>query len=108
MLERAGFTVIEASGGAAAVAIAETLAQPIDILVTDMMMPGVSGSELITAFRSLRPTTPIVVVTGFATLREQEESLAARVSAILAKPFSSVGLVQAVATAIGSDPESAG
>ena len=85
-----------------AIAIAESAAQHLDLLVTDMMMPEVPRGEVIARFRVLRPGVPIVVVTGFAALQEQDESLGGQVSAILAKPFSGSALVQAVAEALGA------
>jgi signal transduction histidine kinase/CheY-like chemotaxis protein len=101
MLERAGFTVVEASNGADAIAHAES-GRIIDLLITDMMMPGVSGREVIARFTTLRPRTPIIVVTGFAE-QDDDRSLETSVSAIVAKPFTSAVLLRAVRSALGID-----
>ena len=105
MLERGGFTVIEAAGGAEAIAICDDGARAIDILVTDMMMPGVSGRDVIARFSAARPGTPIVVVTGFAAESERREPLAPEVKSIVAKPFTATNFLRAVNNALGLDGE---
>jgi CheY-like chemotaxis protein len=99
MLDRAGYSVVEAPGGADAIALIERKDVRIDVVVTDMMMPGLSGRDVIDAVRQLRPGTPIVCVTGFAA-EEEAEPLAAEVHAIVGKPFTSATLIRAVATAL--------
>ena len=103
MLERAGFTVIESSTGADAIREAES-ARPIDLLITDMMMPEVSGRDVIARFAALRPRTPIVVVTGFAE-QDEKSSLDPSVRTIVAKPFTSATLLRAVRGALGLHAE---
>ena len=46
-------------------------AEPPDVLVTDVVMPGMSGLELATALRELQPELPVVVVSGFVPATEQ-------------------------------------
>lgn len=104
ILERAGFVVIEADGGTAAVAITQDLAVSIDVLVTDIMMPGISGRDVIGVFRKRRPGVPIVCMTGFAPAVTDGESLADVVHKVIEKPFTSATLTQAVTSAIASTP----
>ncbi len=99
MLERAGYTVVEASGGAMAIDFARRGDLRLDLLLTDLMMPGVSGRDVIAAFRQLRPRLPIVCVTGFAA-ESDAAPLAPEVHAIVAKPFTAAALVHAVASAM--------
>lgn len=100
MLTRSGFAVVDAEDGARALAIAADPAERIDLLLTDLMMPGLSGREVIARFRELRPSTPIICVTGYATERDDDRSLAEQVSAIIAKPFTTATLTQAIAAAL--------
>lgn len=102
ILERAGFKVIEADGGTAAVAITQDLSVSIDVLLTDIMMPGISGRDVIDVFRKRRPGLPIVCMTGFAPAGAEGESLADVVHKVIEKPFTSAALTQAVASAIAS------
>ena len=100
MLQRAGYAVLEAHDGALALAIAARPEVRIDVLLTDLMMPGLSGRDIIPRFRELRPGVPIVCVTGFATERESDSPLALDVHAIVAKPFTAETLTGALAGAI--------
>lgn len=101
LLRRAGFEVIEASSGAAAIALLQAPGH-IDVLVTDYMMRQVSGRDVMEALRRVRPGVPIVCMTGFAAESDDASPLAAEVHAIVAKPFSSAALVGAVSAALAS------
>jgi CheY-like chemotaxis protein len=100
MLELGGYQVLEAPDGAAALALAEDLNQPIDLLLTDLLMPGLSGTDVIAGFRPLRPGVPIVCVTGFAAEQEGGSALALHVHAIVAKPFTMAVLNRAITEAL--------
>lgn len=60
--------------------------EPIDMMLTDLTMPGRSGLNLIEEVRSLRPDLPIVVITGLTTTPEIEEIRKMDIP-ILQKPF---------------------
>ena len=102
MLERAGFVIVEATGGAMALHLMAAPAASFDVLVTDMTMPNVSGRDVIDGAQRLRPDLPIVCITGFAAEHEGASPLAPAVSAIIAKPFNAAALVGAVAAAISA------
>ena len=65
-LRRAGFDVIEASGGLEALALFEANAGRIRLLVTDVMMPELRGPELAAKLRAQNPRLPVVFITGYA------------------------------------------
>jgi len=65
MLEDLGHTVVEAATGEAALAVLQS-DEPIDVLVTDQAMPGMTGTELIKAARAERPHLPVILATGYA------------------------------------------
>jgi PAS domain S-box-containing protein len=67
LLEDLGHTVIEASSGAGALEVLRT-EKPIDLMITDYAMPGMSGVQLAEAARGLRPDLPILLATGYAEL----------------------------------------
>lgn len=75
-LEERGFTVESATNGAEALQILERL-QP-DVIVTDMQMPKMSGSELITALKNNPATSsiPIIIVAGRASGFDENENRA--------------------------------
>jgi signal transduction histidine kinase/DNA-binding response OmpR family regulator len=67
MLEDLGHHVIGASSGLHALDIIKSQ-QPIDLMLTDHVMPGMTGIELAAASRALRPSLPILLATGYAEL----------------------------------------
>ncbi len=96
MLERAGYAVTDVPGGAEALAVLARGAQ-IDLLVTDMVMPGMHGRDLIARVRVLRPTLPIVCITGFAGEATDARGPGDGIVTVVTKPFSAEVLLRAVA-----------
>jgi signal transduction histidine kinase/CheY-like chemotaxis protein len=82
MLEDLGHHVIGASSGLHALDIIRS-EQPIDLMMTDHVMPGMTGIELAAASRQLRPSLPILLATGYADLPEGAQLDLPR----LAKPY---------------------
>jgi DNA-binding NtrC family response regulator len=95
MLRRAGYTVVEASDGVAAEGVAAAHAGHIDILLTDIVMPGARGPELADRLRLARPGLRVVYMSGFrdtASLVDVERGEAI----FLAKPFVGSALLGAI------------
>jgi CheY-like chemotaxis protein/anti-sigma regulatory factor (Ser/Thr protein kinase) len=82
MLEDLGHRVIGASSARHALDILKS-EQPIDLMVTDHVMPGMTGIELAAKSREVRPTLPILLATGYADLSEGSSVDLPR----LAKPY---------------------
>jgi PAS domain S-box-containing protein len=82
MLEDLGHQVIGASSGLHALDIIRS-EQPIDLMVTDHVMPGMTGIELAAKSREVRPQLPILLATGYAELPEGAQLDLPR----LAKPY---------------------
>jgi len=82
MLEDLGHRVIGASSALHALDILKS-EQPIDLMVTDHVMPGMTGIELAAATRQVRPSLPILLATGYAELPEGTQVDLPR----LAKPY---------------------
>ena len=85
MLMELGYVVVEANS--AEDAIARFDRQPVDLVVTDYLMSGMTGMDLIRALRVARPDLPTLVITGFA----DAEGIATDVPR-LTKPFRSAEL----------------
>ncbi|MET0588250.1 MAG: PAS domain S-box protein [Novosphingobium sp.] len=92
ILEDMGHQVLEASSGIAAL---ETLRNEpgIDLLVTDFAMPGMTGGELISAARELRPGLPVILLSGYVDLPDGQQIDAGRIS----KPFTERELALGIA-----------
>jgi PAS domain S-box-containing protein len=91
MLEDLGHRVIDASTGAKALEILDA-GTPVDLVVSDQAMPGMTGVELLKAIRERRPDLPVILATGFAELPPGTDSAVRR----LAKPFTQRELAEAV------------
>jgi CheY-like chemotaxis protein len=65
MLETLGYTVLAAAGPDNALRIAESHADTIDLLVTDVVMPGMSGKELSARVRAACPRAKVLYVSGY-------------------------------------------
>jgi PAS domain S-box-containing protein len=91
-----GYKVLSASNGAKAIAISNQYAGIIHLLVTDLAMPGISGSEVASRLRRFRPGIGVVYMSGFAgdTLLRPDQTAPSGV--VLNKPFSRDALAHAV------------
>ncbi len=65
MLWRAGYTVLEASGGQQAMLLAAEQAAPIQLLLTDVLMPDMNGYDLAEKFTSQYPQAKVLFMTGY-------------------------------------------
>ncbi len=95
VLQDAGYEVVLAATGAEGL---RTLAeQSIDVVVTDVGMPGMGGLEVARAAKQIAPTVPVVVVTGWAEREDITSARGKHVDAILVKPVDPDALAQTVA-----------
>ena len=92
ILRRHGYEVHAASDAPAALRIAEQLSCGLNLLLTDVAMPGVSGHELVRSVRRMCPYVDVLVVSG--ALQEGNQGLAN--CPFLKKPFSPTALATAV------------
>lgn len=93
ILERAGHQVDWASSGQAAL---EKLSEPYDLVVCDLVMPGVSGLEVIQRMRALGLSTPILALSASVSEKSRREALEAGAQAFLGKPFETQTLLAQV------------
>jgi PAS domain S-box-containing protein len=92
-LESAGYTVLQAPSGEAALEAAAAHDGAIDLLVTDMVMPGMSGQELARKMRKVRQDLRVLYMSGYSE-HAAEEAAKSEGSAVLAKPFSRSALLR--------------
>lgn len=94
MLQSGGYTVIEARDGEEVLAALNGV-MPIDLLMTDLRMPGMDGDELAWHARCLRPDLKVLHVTGLVDQLFENRSLLGDGEAFLEKPFTRKGLLEA-------------
>ena len=66
MLTLSGYAVVSAQSGEEAISIAQEYAAPLDLLLTDVRMPGMSGPELAQELRKLRPEIKVMYMSAYA------------------------------------------
>ncbi len=102
-LDRHGYTVLEARGGLEALSLAARHQGPIDILVTDLVMPGLNGRELAERLRAERPTIKVLYVSGYTEDTVVRHGVAEGTEAFLPKPFSAEVLARKVRQVLGRE-----
>jgi PAS domain S-box-containing protein len=107
LLTRAGYNVTSLPHAAEAVTLLRDPSRQVDLVVTDVVMPGVSGPELADQAAACRPGLPVLFITGYT-----EGSLVARGelkagASVLSKPFTSAQLLAAVHAALCDEPPEA-
>jgi two-component system, cell cycle sensor histidine kinase and response regulator CckA len=95
-LESGGYTVLEARDGADALRIAGQHSGAIDLLVTDMVMPGISGQELATRIVEKRPGLQVIFMSGYSEYTAVEAAHSDAAIKLLTKPFSRALILRAV------------
>jgi DNA-binding NtrC family response regulator len=96
VIEDAGYETIVAADGRQAMIEVEREQEMIDLVVTDVRMPGLTGDELLAAVRAARPETPVIVITAFGSVEQAVELVKAGAFQYLTKPFETRELERAV------------
>lgn len=104
MLELIGYNVLVAESGAEGIALFAAHAAEIDLIILDMIMPGMSGSEAFQRLRAIRPDIRIILASGYSLEGEVADVLSWGCQGFLQKPFHSTQLAQKVAEVISGHP----
>jgi two-component system cell cycle sensor histidine kinase/response regulator CckA len=103
LLERHGYQVLEASNGHDALSLIAARGSEIQLVVSDMVMPGMGGMELASRLRAISPRIPVLLMTGYT-----EEAIARtgdrpHDGLIIEKPFSQHTMLEKVRGALASN-----
>jgi CheY-like chemotaxis protein len=101
VLKRAGYRVLEARGGAEALLFCESSADIIHLVITDIVMPQMSGSELAARLTTIRPDSKLLFMSGYTDKDILQEGILDRHVAFLQKPFTPTGLAAKVREVLG-------
>lgn len=99
-LEDGGYETVAVIDGRAAMAHVEREHEQIDLVITDVNMPGVTGDELLAAMRTQRPEAPVIVITAFGSVEQAVEMVKAGAFQYLTKPFDTDELLRTVSEAL--------
>ena len=103
ILERAGYTVLEAPNGKTALEIARKKTNQIHLLITDVVMPEMSGRQLTENFASIRPAAKILYMSGYTDDAVVRHGVVSAGIDYLQKPFSSEALLRKVREVLDSN-----
>jgi signal transduction histidine kinase len=95
-----GYNVLEAEGGPEALEVARRHSGMIHLLLSDMVMPKMSGTELAARLRAIRPDIRIAFMSGYSEFSNGDLSKNFPETLVLQKPFSPVSLVEIVRDAL--------
>jgi PAS domain S-box-containing protein len=104
-LRRNGYKVLIAVDGDQALQMASTYADPIHLLVTDLVMPNIGGRELASRLTPLRPQLKVLFMSGYSEYSALNDEATVHSATVLQKPFSLDALVRNVRRVLDS-PES--
>ncbi|BAL87723.1 putative multi-sensor signal transduction histidine kinase [Actinoplanes missouriensis 431] len=98
ILTRAGYHVLTARGGEQALHLAQTHPGPIDLLLTDVIMPEMTGNQVAARVEALRPGIPVLYMSGYAEPVLAENGTLPEGVTIIEKPFTSKELLDHIST----------
>jgi len=104
-LESRGFRVLDADSGAAALELAGDRINDVELLVTDMVMPGMSGVQLAERIEELKEGIPILFMSGYSREFLVRQGDLTRRHTIMEKPFTPAQLLEAVAHILERTPQ---
>lgn len=95
-----GYKVLEAGSGAEALDIAKKHPHRVDLLLTDMVMPGITGSELAAQITLLRPDTKVTYMSGYSDFKPDQGEQPTDGHTFVQKPFTRDSLARAIRQAL--------
>ena len=94
IFEREGFAVLTATSGRKALDLCRH--HPVHVVVSDLMMPGMSGIELVKALKTVVPDAEVVLMTAFGTVEKAVEAMRAGAYDFVEKPLKRLQMVKTV------------
>ena len=92
MLQRDGYDVIDVGSGEEA--LVKLKSEDVDVILTDLMMPGIDGMEVLRQTKKIKPAVRVIMITGFGTIENAVDAMKDGASDYISKPFK-IGEVQA-------------
>lgn len=100
VLEKAGYVVLAASSAETALQVAEAHADPIDLIVADLMLPGVKGPKMVERLREQQPSIGVLYLSGYTDVMLEEAGMLDARENLLEKPFGLAALMKRVRESI--------
>ena len=87
MVSQAGYTILTADSGEHALVLYKNNKGPIDLLITDVVAPGMSGPMLADKLTELQPDLKVLYISGYDTTHVVQKYVVEKGHALLSKPF---------------------
>jgi len=100
MLEKLGYEATALNSPTEALEMVAKNPYAFDVVITDLTMPDLQGTELANKIKKLRPDLPVILITGLSSIIAAKEVSARGIDLILSKPLSMTSLAQAMATLV--------
>ncbi len=104
LLRENGYTVISIGDGKEALSIFSEKRDSIDLVLSDVGLPGLSGDEIFHAIREMKPDMRIILASGYLEADLHKSLVAEGVSDIIQKPYLFTDLMQRIRQALDTDP----
>lgn len=104
ILVASGYTVLTARGGLEALATCTDLQGPVHLLLTDVVMPEMTGTELAERLLQARPATRVLYMSGFTSEAFDGIDLRGRALAFIGKPFTAEALRRKIRQTLDDEP----
>jgi CheY-like chemotaxis protein len=105
VLRSQGYSILEAANAGEALLLCEKYPEPIPLMITDVVMPQMSGPELAARLRSLRPEMRVLYMSGYTDDSVVRHGLADPTMAFIQKPFSPAVLARTVRAVLDQKPQ---
>lgn len=103
MLEKLGYRVITADNGEKAIAALQENVDGIDMVLLDMIMPGMDGGKTFDRIREIKPTIPVLLSSGYALNGQAEKIMQRGCNGFIQKPFHIIELSQKIRKILESE-----
>lgn len=108
ILQLSGFTVLEAENGPKALEVIKRFKQPVNLLLTDVVLPTMSGTDLAQQLRKEYPQMKILFMSGYLDVTQYVEAQRELKSGFIQKPFTPESLLKTIEKVMGENPERSG
>ncbi len=108
ILKQAGYHVLTAEDGAAALNVFREHRHDIDLVILDMIMPNMNGRDCFYALRAINPALPVILSSGYSRENDLRDMQANGLSGFIQKPFQAAALTRMIAAVLTGAEETGG
>ncbi len=102
MLQKLGYSVMACSGGEEAIMVIKEMGNEIDLVLLDMIIPGMDGGTIFDRIRQIQPEMPVLLCSGYAVNGQADQILRKGCNGFIQKPYSISELSQKIRSVLGN------